>query len=51
MPTFRIGRKDISVFPGDKAGSPVIYLNTVSDEGRQVYEAAYEAITRRHPEP
>ena len=40
MPTFRIDGKDISVFPGDKAESPVIYLNTVSDEGYQIYEAA-----------
>ena len=43
MPTFRIDGKDISVFPGDKAGSPVIYLNTVSSEGLQVYAAAQAA--------
>ena len=38
-----IDGKTVSIFPDNKSGSPVIYLNTVSDEGRQVYEAAQVA--------
>ena len=43
MRTCSIHGKTVSVFPADQSGSPVIYLNTVSDEGRQVYEAAQAA--------
>ena len=35
-----IDGKTVSIFPDNKSGSLVIYLNTVSDEGCQVYEAA-----------
>ena len=38
-----IDGKTVSIFPDNKFGSPVIYLNTVSNEGRQVYEAAQAA--------
>ena len=38
-----MGKKTISVFPATFSGGPVIYLNTVSGEGRQVYEAAHAA--------
>lgn len=43
MRTCSINGKTVSIFSGNKSGSPVIYLNTVSDEGRQVYEAAQVA--------
>ena len=33
-------KKAVSVFPATFPGSPVIYLNTYSDEGQKVYEAA-----------
>ena len=39
MQTFTINGKSISVFSGTKLESPIIYLNTFSDEGQQVYEA------------
>lgn len=35
--------KTVSIFSGNKSGSPVIYLNTISDEGYQIYEAAQAA--------
>ena len=38
-----IDGKTVSIFPDNKSGFPVIYLNAVSDEGRQVYEAAQTA--------
>ena len=38
-----MGKKTVSVFPATFSGGPVIYLNTVSGEGRQVYEAAHAA--------
>lgn len=38
--TFAIGGKTVAVFHGNRPGSPVIYLNTYSDEGQKVYEAA-----------
>ena len=39
MQTFTINGKSISVFSGTKSESPIIYLNTFSDEAQQVYEA------------
>ena len=38
-----MGKQTTSVFPATFSGGPVIYLNTVSGEGRQVYEAAHAA--------
>lgn len=38
--TFEIGGKVVFVFHSNRPGSPVIYLNTYSDEGQKVYEAA-----------
>ena len=38
-----MGKKTVSVFPATFSGGPVIYLNAVSDEGYQVYEAAQAA--------
>ena len=43
MRTCLVNGKTVSIFPDNKSGSPVIYLNTVSNEGRQVYEAAQAA--------
>ena len=43
MRTCSMGGKAVSFFPGSRPGSPVIYLNTVSDEGYQIYEAAQAA--------
>lgn len=43
MRTCSINGKTASVFPATKSGDPVIYLNTVSGEGRQVYEATQAA--------
>lgn len=43
MYEFTMGSKSVSVFPGAEAGSPVIYLNTYSSEGRQVFQAARTA--------
>ena len=43
MRTCSINGKTVSIFPDNKSGFPVIYLNAVSDEGRQVYEAAQTA--------
>ena len=39
MHTVSIDGKAVSVFLGNKPGIPVIYLNTSSDEGQQVFEA------------
>lgn len=39
MHTVSIDGKAVSVFLGNKTGIPVIYLNTYSDEGQQVFEA------------
>ena len=39
MYEFTMGGKSVSVFPGAKPGAPVIYLNTYSNEGRQVFHA------------
>ena len=38
--TFEIGGKTVFVFHSNRPGSPVIYLNTYSDEGQQVFETA-----------
>ena len=43
MRTCSVNGKTVSIFPDNKSGFPLIYLNTVSDEGRQVYEAAQAA--------
>ena len=43
MHTFMIGDKYIAVFPGVVANAPMIYLNTYSDEGQQVFEATQVA--------
>lgn len=36
-------KRAVSVFPSAQPGAPVIYLNTFSGEGRQVFEAAQNA--------
>lgn len=38
--TFEIGGKTVFVFHSNRPGSPVIYLNTYSDERQKIYEAA-----------
>lgn len=43
MQTLEIGGKSISVFSGTNSDSPIIYLNTFSDEGQKVYDAALAA--------
>ena len=43
MHTLTIAGKTVDIFLSKEVGVPVIYLNTVSDEGRQVYEAAQVA--------
>lgn len=43
MSTFAIDRKTVSIFPTYISSTPIIYLNTVSDEGQKVYEAAQAA--------
>ena len=43
MCTFSVGGKTVSVFLANEPASPVIYLNTVSNEGQQVFEAAQAA--------
>ena len=40
MRTFTTDNKTISIFPCSESESPVIYLNTFSDEGQKVYGAA-----------
>lgn len=40
MQALEIGSKNISIFLSTKTRTPIIYLNTFSDEGRKVYEAA-----------
>ena len=41
--TFATGSKTVFVFHSNRPGSPVIYLNTYSNEGQKVYEAAQTA--------
>lgn len=43
MYEFTIGGKNVSVFPGNVPDAPVIYLNTYSNEGQQVFQAAQAA--------
>lgn len=43
MQNFAIAGKSIYIFSDSKAESPIIYLNTFSDEGQKVYEAAQAA--------
>ena len=43
MCTFSVGGKTVSVFLANEPASPVIYLNTVSNEGEQVFETAQAA--------
>ena len=43
MYTFTTNGKTISIFPSLAATAPVVYLNTFSDEGQKVYEAAQAA--------
>ena len=43
MYEFTMGSKSVSVFPGAEPGAPVIYLNTYSNEGRQVFQAVQSA--------
>lgn len=43
MYEFTMGGKRVSVFPGSEPDTPVIYLHTVSGEGRQVVQAAQAA--------
>ena len=43
MCTFSVGGKAVSVFFANEPASLVIYLNTVSNEGQQVFEAAQAA--------
>ena len=43
MYTFTADNKAISIFPCTKSESPIIYLNTFSDEGQKVYEAVQAA--------
>lgn len=38
MKQFTVGGKQVSVWPGDAPGKPVVYLNTFGGEGGQVYE-------------
>ena len=40
MQALKIGSKNISIFLSTNPRTPIIYLNTFSDEGRKVYEAA-----------
>lgn len=43
MYSFTIGNKTVSVFSSSTPDAPVIYLNTVSNEGQQVFQAAQDA--------
>ena len=43
MYSFTAEGKHISVFPAARLGAPMIYLNTCSDEGRQVFGAVSSA--------
>lgn len=43
MYTLSTKGKTISIFPSLEATAPIIYLNTFSDEGQKVYEAAQAA--------
>lgn len=41
MNTFEIGGKTVSVFPSAEPNAPIIYLNTFSNEGQEVWEAIH----------
>lgn len=43
MHIFSTKGKTISIFPSLEVNVPIIYLNTFSDEGQKVYEAAHAA--------
>lgn len=43
MHTFTLGGKTVSIFSSSKPGAPVIYLNTFSGEGEQIWQAAQAA--------
>lgn len=43
MHTFTADSKTVSIFSSTESESPIIYLNTFSDEGQKVYEAAQAA--------
>ena len=43
MYTFTADGKTVVVFPSNKPGAPVIYLNTFSGEGEQIWQAAQGA--------
>lgn len=43
MYTFTTDGKTAAVFPTDESGAPVIYLNTFSGEGEQIWQAAQAA--------
>ena len=40
MRTFIIAGKTVSIFPSSDPGTPIIYLNTFSDEGQKVFKEA-----------
>lgn len=44
MIQFAIGNKTVSVYPSRSNNRPVIYLNTFAGNGREIYEALYEAL-------
>lgn len=41
MNNFEIGGKTVSVFPSAEPNAPIIYLNTFSNEGQEVWEAIH----------
>lgn len=43
MYEFTIGEKNVSVFPSNVPDAPVIYLNTYSNEGQQVFQTTQTA--------
>ena len=43
MYTFTINEKTVSIFPSSEVNAPIVYLNTFSDEGQKVFEAAQAA--------
>ena len=43
MCTFSTKGKTISIFPSFEVTAPIIYLNTFSNEGQKVFEAAQAA--------
>lgn len=43
MHTFTLGGKTVSIFSSSEPGAPVIYLNTFSGEGEQIWQATQVA--------